>query len=430
MRSTEYDWSSIDTPPEIRSHSINKHEVLTGYLKRYITKLAGPARSGLRIHFVDGFAGGGIYRKDDGQLHFGSSVQAVQAIRDQEALLPEMLGKKVPCNAHYYFVEKKKQSLQTLKAVFDQQGIVQREGERFQFIHGAFERVAHTIVEQIQSRGRTHRVIFNLDQYGYSQVPLSTLRWLFSELPDAEVILTFSADWIIDYLSGKPGMIAQCQRRLDNIGLECYVTEMLHVKSERVRSEYRLLIQDQLSEQLRQNSGAKYYTRYFIQTEGKGGHASHRHLWLVHLSQHPVARDEMVQTHWDKSNQRFTHAGFAGIDDTGWRGLGYTPSADASRPQVMLDYDFDDRSAQLSHDVLLGQLSELLWDRKVITFGDLYGLTCNHMPVDMNHIREVLDVLMDSKQISVVSLKGEQRQVGRRINATDLITFVQRSLFV
>jgi three-Cys-motif partner protein len=56
-----YEWS--EGRAEIDEHSLTKHEVLVGYLKRYLEQRTLNARGAdrFRITLVDGFCGGGLY---------------------------------------------------------------------------------------------------------------------------------------------------------------------------------------------------------------------------------------------------------------------------------------------------------------------------------------------------------------------------------
>lgn len=109
MSRKEYEWSLIDNPPVIKLHSLNKHEVLEQYLHRYLNKLYSKARGYLRFSIVDGFAGGGIYRRpDNNEIHFGSPVLLMCLVRDARGELAEHYQKAVELRPRFYFVEKKK----------------------------------------------------------------------------------------------------------------------------------------------------------------------------------------------------------------------------------------------------------------------------------------------------------------------------------
>ena len=58
------------------------------------------------------------------------------------------------------------------------------------------------IINDIKSKSKKNgRSIFILDQYGYKDAPIPVIRKIFLSLKKAEVILTFSIDSLIDYLT-------------------------------------------------------------------------------------------------------------------------------------------------------------------------------------------------------------------------------------
>lgn len=421
MSTHGYDWDDLDSPPEIALHSVNKHEILRGYLSRYIRKLTNNRRMAyLNLAVVDGFAGGGIYtRQDNGELHFGSPCLAIDTIRGEEKRLNRGREKPIELRVNYYFVDKEQRFLDYLKNVFARYDYREEASEKFRFIPGEFSAVAPSIVKMIGERGKIQRAIFILDQYGYSQVPVFLIRRILSDLPHAEVILTFAVDHLIDYLSADPKNINMVQRRLDDTGLSLSVSQLISTKQE--SPEYRFLIQDLLSTDIQTNCGARFYTRYFIRTED-----SHRSLWLVHLSQHEVARDEMLQVHWENSNCS-EHAGFSGMDDI--RMLGYTSRNDPRLGQLALKFGFDDWARDLSTHTLLAQLPEYIYKNSPLTFRNLIQQVCNSTPADSNLIKNVLDVLLSNHDITVSSARGVQRIKGSAIAWDDLIHAQSRRLF-
>ena len=420
MPRKEHEWSSIDDPPTIELHSLNKHKVLEDYLHRYLKKLYSKHRDYLRFSIVDGFAGGGIYRRsDNGETHFGSPVLIMKLVEKARIELANFYQKKVELRPRYYFVEKSEKNYKVLKQVLDSQGLNPSVDNKGGLIQGEFGQQASGIIRDIKSEGRTHKAIFILDQYGYTDVPILTLQEIFRSLPDAEVILTFAIDWLIDYLSRKPDLLKEQKIRFENLGIGVDPLELVNMKCK--GGQARLLIQNSLGRELSKNCGAKYFTRYFIQTDNKAGSPSHRSIWLLHMSQHPVARDEMVQVHWKSANQISTHAGFQGIDDNGFRSLGYTTKYDEMLGQMNLYYNFDEVAENLSVDTLLQQLPHIIWERGPMTFSELMELLVNHMPASGDIVRKVLHTLLTHKDIQVNSAKGVKRQVGQSIGRDDLI---------
>jgi three-Cys-motif partner protein len=422
----EYGWTSIDDPPIIQPHSIAKHHVLEDYLKRYIRKLtANPAIRRLRLHIVDGFAGGCIYRRENnGNLHFGSPVIIHNTVRDEVRRINESRINPFELELRLYLVDTNPANLNVLKAVLNNHGIANSTdgSESTIIIHGEFEQYREQIIKSVSATGRKHRVLFLLDQYGYTDVPMPTLAKILHTLPDAEILLTFATDWIIDYMSTDKEMAARQEKTLRDLGINSDLYK-IDVQSIKESPLWRHVAQNELANSIRINSGARYYTPFFIKTT-----ESHRTYWLIHLSQHEIARDEMIKTHWGEQNY-FTHPGGAGFDM-----LGYDPARDELiTGQGSLDFcfEFDNHAKELSKEALRKQLPEYLYRAMPITLRDILRHKSNGTPADSNIIASVLAELIDYKQIEVRDHKtGAARTKASTIQIDDLIRYpVQRVLF-
>jgi three-Cys-motif partner protein len=108
-------------------------------------------------------------------------------------------------------------------------------------------------------------------------------------MDNAEVILTFATDHLIDYLSNRePSKIVR------NPGLD-----LVELASglEKSNPRWKRAIQVNLHEQIIRNTEAKFYTPFFIRSTD-----SHKDLWLIHLSRHFRAKDVMTGLHWKLKN--------------------------------------------------------------------------------------------------------------------------------
>lgn len=102
-----YDWTDLNLPPVLEDHSIVKHEIIGRYLNRYIDVVtSNPRVNPLRINLVDGFAGGGRYRKAGSQsIVDGSPLVLIKAVEEAEARINTIRNKPFKINARYYFSE-------------------------------------------------------------------------------------------------------------------------------------------------------------------------------------------------------------------------------------------------------------------------------------------------------------------------------------
>lgn len=276
------------------------------------------------------------------------------------------------------------------------------------------------IVNQIQSRKtrqRAWRCIFLLDQYGYKDVPFESLRYIFRSLPKAEVILTFATDWLLDYITDS----ASCKLALNRLGLPLDPSYIGALK-ERAPAKWREFVQITLHEHLKTESGAKYYTPFFVHSE-----KANRDYWLVHLSTHARARDVMTSLHWDVGNH-FRHYGQPGLDM-----LGYKATFDESYSEQPVlpspTFDFSDIARARTLAALLEELPRriavLEKRRGAMTYEGIHANLCNLTPADSKLMREAAVVLLKEGAIDVKSPDGTTRR--GRIMDGDLLSLARQT---
>jgi len=273
-------------------------------------------------------------------------------------------------------------------------------------LKGEFTDHIAAIVEQIKSRGRAPRAIFVLDQFGYLDAPLPEVNLILRELKNAEVILTFATDSLIDYLSDNE----QTQRIIAKLGISLPPKDVITAKQ---GIDWRRNIQLLLHRQLFEQSGAKYYTPFFIRSSD-----SHRDFWLIHLSGHHRARDVMVQLHWDQSTC-FAHYGGSGL-----RMLGYDPESDVNltKQKWLPGYYFDETARASSHEELREQLPKEVFPFKDgIVFDSLFSQLTNDAPVTSEIMKEALNELAAEGVVRILDKSGSARRRPRIQHKSDII---------
>ena len=118
-------------------------------------------------------------------------------------------------------------------------------------------------------------------------VRLETIRKILCALKNPEILLTFTVDALIDFLSVKT---AETQALL-NIDLNR--EDVRALTDLRTGEGWRYLIQHALYRHIQNRTGSRFYTPFFIHSV-----EAHRPYWLLHLSNHRQARDEMGKLHW------------------------------------------------------------------------------------------------------------------------------------
>jgi hypothetical protein len=264
------------------------------------------------------------------------------------------------------------------------------------------------IIKLIRSRSRAHRSIFFLDQFGYNQVSLATIREILTSLEHPEIIITFNVDSLIDYLSEDEPFLKAIKPV--ELGLD-QVRRMLELTSQR---ESRWLIQNLLYQHLKDRTAAPFYTCFFIKSP-----ASHRSYWLVHISKHPKARDEMALRHWALSNH-FMHHGRAGLSM-----LGFDPERDSE--QIPMDFMFDDDAEARSKAALMDELPSLIFGQAALasnqppSLGSMFTRICNETPATTRQIAEALIDLRDQNEIEILTKEGRPKPRSVQVDWTDLI---------
>jgi three-Cys-motif partner protein len=298
-------------------------------------------------------------------------------------------------DVHFFFIEKNADSLGYLRRMIAESEFRGLLNDKINLIQAEFVETVPQIVNFVKTRGRAGRAIFSLDQYGYSDVPFPTIRGILANLENAEIILTFATDWLIDYL----GENEQTQQILANLGIQL-PSKMIATAKGRV--DWRRIIQLALHEEIPRRSEARFYTPFFIRSE-----EAHRDYWLVHLSGHFRARDVMVGLHW-KENRSFAHYGRPGL-----RMLGYDPQFDEDwNKQKLLGFFFDDTALALSKAELMEQLPERLAGHKEgIVFSKFFGALTNEVPVTQ---KIMADVLRELAREGLVEIRDSTGLTARR----------------
>ncbi len=420
MAHKPFEWPDDGSGAILQQHSVAKLDVLREYLLAYFQTLAAsPGQEEVKLTLVDGFAGGGVFQHAETHARIlGSPLVFLKAAEDAQQMMNATRSKPLRFNLTYIFIEKNANAFRSLLATLRVEGYGSRIGVDIHAIHATFEsQVDRVIAEVRRLTPRRGRALIALDQYGYKDVPTSIIRKLLTELPRAEIVLTFAVDSFINF-AGDNDATKSILRRLGlpNLLKDSSIEQM---KSEPGNFRYR--IQSRLYQELTTECGAGYYTLFFIRTEGHGDY------WLVHLSQHPRARDVMTRVHWENNNH-FIHYGGAGLNM--FDVIGYDAKRDeAITGQASLGFEFDESAHVASVRQLTDQLMPLIHDHQGVSFANLYAATCNTTPADGQRYKEALGRLIEHGEIVVVGPKGEGRRKASTIGDEDVIRRSQQRSF-
>lgn len=419
-----YHWRVGSPIPTLGAHSVAKHEIFERYIDAYIATLTKSHRQErLKLTIVDGFCGGGRYLLAGEEVD-GSPLRMLHAVERAQAALASARARGFRIESDFVFVDENRDHLAFLEDQLRQRGFAERIGSTIRLIHGVFEEQAATIIADIRAKGRAHRSLFFLDQYGWSGVKLATIRKIMAELANPEVVLTFMIDALINLLCEKNSEI----RALANLDFNREdVRALIDMKE---RKGWKRLIQNTVYQHIQKATGAEFYTPFFIHPP-----ESHRDYWLLHLSKHHQAREEMGTVFWGQQNT-MEHFGGAGFN-----ALGFDPNVDVR--QGMFDYLFDDDARVRSEATLLEQIPRLLHQAtgngEVVSKRALFASRANDTPVVSALVDSQLVELRAAGEIVILgripgaSNDDPRRSVRERASAfrwSDEIQFTrQRPLF-
>lgn len=315
MTVKNFAWTPGGPLPGVDPHSERKLGVLQRYLDVYFDTVASnPHMDRLNIAIVDGFCGGGEYRHGSTTLP-GSPLIILDAVRDAQERLSRDHRKPFEIAASFHFVDDERDHIEHLRGVIAATGHSDRLGSTIHLYCGKFADHLPTIMAQIGKSQRKGRSIFLLDQFGYLDVPMESIQAIFGNFPRAEVLLTFSIDALLNYLSASRG----AGETLAQFGVD---QEFIAAwEANKGDSEFaRITAQRAVMTHLRNNSRALFFTPFMLFSQASG-----RMMMFAHLSQHQAARDKMLGVHWEFQN-RFVHIGRGSLFE-----LGLTPGSSRTR---------------------------------------------------------------------------------------------------
>ncbi|GER07829.1 hypothetical protein GCM10007972_16950 [Iodidimonas muriae] len=409
-----FQWSPNKPLPKIEEHSIRKLDVLSKYLDVYFdTVVPNPRTERLNITLVDGFCGGGAYQKND-CIQQGSPLILLRAVEDARIRLNRNREKPLEINARYIFVDSNDNHIAALREQITDEGYGDQIGGSISLRVAEFAEELPRILREIRTNQRVGRSIFVLDQFGYSDVPMASIKTIFSELDRPEIILTFAIDSFLNYLREESAALEVYRQFGVN---DAFISDWNANKSDEAFG--RMVTQRLLMSNIQRDSGAEFFTPFMLWSR-----TDNRWMMLAHLSRHQAARDKMLGVHWDTQNS-FRHFGRGSLFSLGFDtrlieskdALFSFADQDRTRLEAELLAELPKEiHACLNDDsVSIEALLEKIGNRTAATNHDLFG---------------VITELARAREFEVLSGKGTLKRAGTRIQTSDrLILPAQRTLF-
>lgn len=409
---TNFIWGPDGSLPRIEEHTKRKLDVLKNYLDVYFdTVVRNPAQDRLNITLVDGFSGGGAYSDGNG-TRAGSPLVLLNAVEEASVRLNEGRAKPLEINARFIFVDDEREHVAALKRELRGRGYKENDPQ-ISVLEGKFVEHLPTIMAEITQTQRKGRSIFFLDQFGYSDVPMSAIQTIFSALDRAEVVLNFAIDSLLNYLQDASAELPLYQQ----FGIDSrFIADWRQRKDEHMG---RALTQRALMAHIHAKSGAKFFTPFMLWSR-----TDNRWMMLAHLSQHQAARDKMLSVHWQEQNS-FTHIGSGSLFS-----LGYDTRLIESCDSLFNFSEID--RTKLNTELVNALPAEVhqMMENGQLDVARLLDEIGNRTAGTNDDIFQVLSELAQARELEVLSANGTPKRAGTRISIKDrLIRPSQPTLF-
>ncbi|HEX5055610.1 MAG TPA: three-Cys-motif partner protein TcmP [Gammaproteobacteria bacterium] len=177
-------------------HTQAKHQILIKYLQAWtpiLSRQAGAvSRKTTDIIYIDGFAGPGIYESGEP----GSPILAIQAVLNH--------SQKFPIPICLYFIEDRRDRYDRLLLEIDKYQNQIKSSPNISLpkpLHGdCSENLLKIINERNDKNKPFGPALIFLDQFGYSQVPISLINTIMA-MPQCEILTYFNWDHLNRFIS-------------------------------------------------------------------------------------------------------------------------------------------------------------------------------------------------------------------------------------
>ena len=402
-----YDWAQGAV---LEPHSQKKHTILHDYFRKYLlTRCQSPHPKEFRLAVVDAFAGGGAY--DCGAV--GSPVIFIEVLRDtlveinQHRAAEGFNSLKFRCllifNDAYADAY---QQLQEVCAPY--LGAIRENHPHLEietvFLNEKFEAALGKIFAHIKSSGHGN-ILFNLDQYGHSQVSVKTIQQLMATSESVEIFLTFAIEAFCAYLSAD-----EEKNRVSLNGFDALENLKKALENGDLINKPEWLARTEKSVFETWRNCAAFVSPFSIHNpEGW-------RYWFMHFANKSRARQVYNDVLHDNSSHQ-AHFGRAGLNmlafdpsrETGTLSLFDTDSRANERPQLFVD---------------IPQLLEK--HGNIMTVEAFYAASYNSTAA---HSEDINAMAIENPDIWVLTDNGRRRRKPNTIKPTDRIQLVRQKSF-
>lgn len=418
----KYNWK---TTPILDEHSKIKHKIYSQYIAAYIdTWMSNYLIPKMEFSIIDGFCGGGIYQdRMTSNDCYGSPIVVLDAVQEGRILANIKREKEREIKAHYFFVDKDKDAIESLKATFNilsnDKGHFKADLPNIHVYQDDFENKLDFLIDAVNHKTKSGgKAIFLLDQYGYGKATINSLSKILNQISKAEIILTFNIDSIYRYFSEKD----EFKISLVNLGIADYINWSLYLdlKKTNNRQIIKRFIQREISKAIKSATKAKYMTLFFV----KPISLKESGYWLIHLSNSYKAHDVMKTIHWDNATY-FDHELEHGIFE-----FGYETNRDENLLFNALPFEFDDKSEKSCIDAIYHDFAKLIYTEGDSRVQSLFENTVTNTPASERILQQSVKLLHEQGEIEVFNKNGKPRKPSKLYKADDIISSPRQIKFI
>lgn len=405
MAVKRYDWAN-GTPLE--DHTRRKHKILREYFSRYLAvRCRRPQQTRFRLAVIDGFCGAGRYACGSG----GSPIIFIEELRNAiSAVNLQRAEQNLPIVEVECLMVFNDESADAIRLLQERCAPLLAEVREnvptlhiaARYMNSAFEN-SYPAIQQLIAQGGYKSVLFNLDQYGYSQVTLPTLASIMRSTNSAEIFLTYAIQPLLAYLvKNDPKRLISQLKHLGLTRADLSSIEGLMGHGGFLGAAEKLVF-DQF------NLCATFVSPFSIHNpEGW-------RYWLIHFSNNYRARQVYNNVLHDNASSQ-AHFGRSGLEM-----LKYDPSHDGA----LYLFDLDGRTGARTQ--LISDIPKLVMDfGDVIGVEEFYNEIYNATPA---HTDDIHSAIMDCDDLEVLTPTGGTRRKANTIEVGDTLRLKAQKTF-
>ncbi len=406
MVERKYDWENGVT---LDKHTKKKHTILREYFRQYLLiRCQLPQMGRFRLVIVDGFSGAGLYKCGS----YGSPLIFVDVLKSTLKEINIRRGAQgtrqiqIECllilnDDDQSAVELLRKNISPLLAGIKEENL--SLNIQIEFLSCKFDETYPKIKKKLESE-KCENVLFNLDQYGHSEVKEEIIKDIMKSWRSAEAFLTFSITAFLAFISPDPkkNKFSQTDEMYQKINA---IVEREGLINKKIwLGEVEKIIFERLK------SCAKYVSPFSINNPSGWAY------WLMHFANKPRAREAYNDILHENSMAQ-AHYGRSGLEM-----LSYDPKHEGQL------YLFDENAREFAKNELHDDIPKLI-DKfgGTLKVEEFYKAAYNETPA---HSDDIHEMIIRNPDVEAITDSGGERRKPNTIKITDILKLKsQKSMF-